>query len=53
LIGKIDDRQYALIYLLHAGHEALDDGDTGARIFFADFSKGFDLIDHNILIPEF
>jgi hypothetical protein len=62
LIGKIDDRQYArrahsttdaLIYILHAGHEALDAGDTGARIFFADFSKGFDLIDHNILIPEF
>ena len=61
LVGKIDDRQYArrghsttdaLIYLLQAVHEALDAGDSGARIFFADFSKGFDLIDHNILISE-
>ena len=61
LVGKMDDRQYArrghsttdaLIYLLQAVHEALDAGDSGARIFFADFSKGFDLIDHNILISE-
>ena len=42
----------ALIYLLQAVHEALDAGDSGARIFFADFSKGFDLIYHNILISE-
>ncbi|CAB4045718.1 Hypothetical predicted protein, partial [Paramuricea clavata] len=33
-------------------HEALDGGEAGARIFFADFSKGFDLIDHSILIQE-
>ncbi len=33
-------------------HEALDAGEAGARIFFADFSKGFDLIDHSILIQE-
>ena len=61
LVGKMDDRQYArrghsttdaLIYLLQAVHEALDAGDSGARIFFADFPKGFDLIDHNILISE-
>ena len=61
LVGKMDDRQYArrghsttdaLIYLLQAVHEALDAGDSGARIFFADFSKGFDLIDHKILISE-
>jgi hypothetical protein len=57
----MDDRQYArrghsttdaLIYLLQEVHAALDAGDAGARIFFADFSKGFDLIDHNILISE-
>jgi hypothetical protein len=61
LVGKKDDRQYArsghsttdaLIYLLQAVHEALDAGDSGARIFFVDFSKGFNLIHHNILISE-
>ena len=30
----------------------MDHGNTAARIFFADFSKGFDLIDHNILLRE-
>jgi glycerol-3-phosphate acyltransferase PlsY len=30
----------------------LDRGEAGACIFFADFSKGFDLIDHYILIQE-
>jgi hypothetical protein len=28
--------------------EAIDRGNTAARIFFADFSTGFDLIDHNM-----
>ena len=27
-------------------YEAADSGNAGARLFFADFSKGFDLIDH-------
>ena len=27
--------------------------DLGARVFFADFSKGFDLIGHNIFMTEF
>ena len=58
----IDPRQYAreghsttqvLIYLLHAIHEAVDTGNCCARIFFADFRKGFDKIDdHNILLQE-
>ena len=38
--------------MLQAIYEAVDNGDTAARILFADFSKGFDLIDHNILIGE-
>lgn len=38
--------------MLQAIYEGVDCGDLGARIFFADFSKGFDLIDHNILITE-
>ena len=52
----IDPRQFArkghstthaLIYLLQAIYEAVDNGNNSARIFFTDFSKGFDLIDHN------
>ena len=58
---NLDLRQYAreghstvdaLIYLLHTILEATDTGNCGARIFFADLSKGFDLIDHNILLKE-
>ena len=57
----MDPRQYArrghsttdvLLYMLQAIYEAVDSGDSAARMFFADFSKGFDLIDHNILITE-
>jgi hypothetical protein len=61
LHGKIDPREYArkghsttdaLLYMLQAIYEAVDNGDTAVRILFADFSKGYDLIDHNILIGE-
>ena len=61
LNGKMDPRQYArrghsttdaLLYMLQAIYEAVDSGDSAARIFFADFSKVFDLIDHKILITE-
>ena len=54
--GKIDPRQYArkghsttdaLLYMMQTIHEALVGGEAGARIFFADFSKGFDLTDHS------
>lgn len=38
--------------MLQAIHEAVDSGEAGARIFFADFLKGFDLIDHTILMQE-
>ena len=55
----MDPRQYArrghsttdaLLYMPQAIYEAVDSGDSAAHIFFADFSKGFDLIDHNILL---
>ena len=58
---KIDPRQYAcagrsttdaLVYLLQAVYEAVDTGNNGARLFMADFSKGFDMIDHEVLIKE-
>ena len=61
LHGKIDPRQFArrghsttdaLLFMSQAIYEAVDCGDLGARIFFADFSKGFDLIDHKILMTE-
>ena len=58
---NLDPRQYAreghsttdaLVYLLQAVHEARDSGNCGARILFTDFTKGFDLINHNILVLE-
>ena len=39
-------------YMLQAIYEAVDSGEASAWIFFADFSKGFDLIDHSILMQE-
>ena len=50
LAGK--STTHALVFFLQVILEALDQGDTYARIFFTDFSKGFDLVDHNILIQE-
>ena len=48
-------RQYArkghsatdpLWYMLQAVYEAVDSGEASARLFFADFTKGFHFIDH-------
>ena len=36
--------------VLHNILEALDRGGCSVRAFFADFSKGFDVLDHNVLI---
>ena len=61
LHGKIDPRQFArrghsttdaLLFMLQAIYEEVDCAHLGARVFFADLSKGFDLIDHNILMTE-
>ena len=58
---NLDDKQFALegkstthalVYLLHVILQSLDDGHSFARVFFADFSKGFDLVDHNALVSE-
>ena len=58
---KLDLRQYvkkghsttdSFIYILQAIHEATDSGNCGARMFFADYSKGFYLIGHSILLRE-
>ena len=42
----------ALVFLLHNVLETLDRGGSSARLFFADFSKGFDLVDHGVLLAE-
>ena len=44
--------EQALVYILHLSFEALDRGGCYLRLFFADFKKGFDLIDHFILIEK-
>ena len=58
---KLDKKQFALprkstaqalVYLLHQIHAALDRGHCAVRLSFADFKKGFDLVDHNVVIAE-
>ena len=62
VIDKIDYKQFsisgkstthALTYILHLALEALDKGNNHVRKFLADFSKGFDLVDHHALVKEF
>ena len=43
---------HALIYLMQAIHEAIDSGNCSVWIFFDDFTKGFDIIDHSVLLDE-
>ena len=38
--------------MLHSVLTGLESGQCSVRIFFADFKKGFDLVDHNVLIDE-
>ena len=65
LLGQVSDtidpRQYAchghstvhtLIYLMQAIDEAIDSGNCSVGIYFADFTKGFDIIDHPILLDK-
>ena len=40
------------MYLLHSILVALERGSCTARLFFADFKKSFDLVDHNVIIKE-
>ena len=58
---KLDTKQFglpskstthALVYLLHSILPALENGNCSVRLFFADFKKGFDLVDHNVIIRE-
>ena len=61
VLGQLDIKQFcvkgkctthALVYLFHSILQFLDRGNTSIRIFFADFSKGFDPVDHNVLLEE-
>ena len=63
VIDKIDLKQFALpgrstthalVYLLNCILEALDNSHCYARILhlFTDFIKGFDLVDHSVLVSE-
>ena len=58
---KLDNRQFALprksstqalVYLLHTILESVDGGEMYVRMFFSDFPKEFDLVDHNVLLRE-
>ena len=61
VIDQLDIKQFALpnkstthalVYLLHQILTALDNGHNSVRLFFADFRKGFDMVDHNVIINE-
>ena len=61
VIDKIDLKQFALpgistthalVYLLHCILEALHNSQCYALILFTNFSKGFDLVDHSVLVSE-
>ena len=61
IVDKLDDKQFALpgkscshalVYLFHHIFVSLERGNCFARILFTDFSKGFDLVDHNVLKEE-
>lgn len=61
VLDQLDTKQFALpnksttqalVYLLHQILEALDSGSNSIRLFFADFRKGFDLVDHDVIISE-
>ena len=61
VFNKLDNKQFALpgrsttqalIFFMHTILEALDTCGRYIRIFFSDFSKGFDLVDHNVLLSK-
>ena len=59
--SKLDTKQFALprkstthalTYLLHTILSAPENGSCSARLFLPDFKKGFDLVDHSVIICE-
>ena len=59
---QIDERQFgglsdtgttdALMEMVHTWYEATDQSDTFVRVLLVDYSKAFDYIHHEILIPK-
>jgi hypothetical protein len=61
VIDQLDSKQialpnkstiHALVYLRRQIFAALDSGHNSIRLFFAHFRKGFDLVDHSVIINE-
>ena len=61
ILRQLDPRQFATggkssshaaTFILHLLLDALDKWNCAGRLFFADFRKGFDLIDHRILMRK-
>ena len=62
ITDKIDPKQFgcmrgtgttdALIELMHKWFQATDKSETCIRILLLDYTKGFDLINHNILLEK-
>ena len=62
LDGKIDEKQFAgiggvsttnaLVEMTHRLYEGTDHAGNFARLLLLDYSKGFDLVNHNILISK-
>ena len=61
IVGNLDRNQFAVagksteqavVYLLHLALQALNRAGYYLRLFFADFIKGLDLIDHLILMEK-
>ena len=59
VINKLDTKQFvlpkkstahALVYLLHSILNAPERGSCTARLFFSDLKKGFDMVDHNVIV---
>ena len=57
IVDKLESKQFALpkkstthalVYHIHSILNALEKYSCTARLFFADFKKGFDLVDYNV-----